>query len=178
MNKSINLLAKKNVHNGYQEKFLQGCNWVAVIFLLLTAGSSLLLFIITLNPSLSSIKQQENNMLTNLSFKQGKIAKYLFIQNRLPAITKIIKTRHHIDSTIAAFQHELPEDVNINTIHIVNKTVSMTVYSNSLVSLNTFFTNMTALVHNKTILKKMVLETISANQGVSFYTLSFKGDLL
>jgi hypothetical protein len=178
MTENINLLAKKNAHNVQQERVLKLCKQVSVVFLLITAGSSLLFFILTLNPSLSSIKEQENNMLTNLSFTQGKVAKYLLIKNRLTMIGNIVKTRYPIDVIISTVQQQVPSDVSIDTMSIENKTLVMTLSSPSLVSLNIFLTNITSLGQNKSIIKKMVLESMSANAGLTSYTLSLKANLL
>src|SRR5438445_12592807 len=100
MSNNINLLAKKNIENVQKEKALQLFKRIAIVFLLFTSGSSLLLFILTLNPALPSLKQQENNVVTNLSFTQGKVAKYLLVKNRLTLITGILKNRYPLESVI------------------------------------------------------------------------------
>lgn len=178
MTKNINLLQNKKVGDTYQEKLLQTCKRFATVFLLGTAGSSLLFFFLTLNPSAASLKQQESTLLTNLSFTQERVAKYLFIKDRLSTIQKIINTRYPIATTLIALQKELPDDVHISTLTIENKTFSIILSSNSLLSLQRAFANIDSLLQNKKIIKKMILQTISANHGFGSYTLSLHGELL
>lgn len=161
-----------------QERTLQLFKRIAMGFLLVTSGSSLLLFILTLSPALPSLKQQENNVMTNLSFTQGKVAKYLLVKNRLTLITGILKNRYPLESVVATLLQQIPDDVSLNALSVSNKTLSMNLSSDSVLSLNTALNNITALMNNNKIIKKMVLQGISANQGSTSYVLTIKGDLL
>jgi hypothetical protein len=178
MNENINLIVKKKIKNASEEKTLLLVRWFAGVCLVITLGTSVLFFILTLNPSLSVIKQQENNTLTNLSFTQGKVAKYFLIKDRLTTIAQILQTRYRIDQTLAALEQQMPDDVSVISMDIENKTASFMLSSPNLLSLNTTVTNMTSLLNNKKIVKKVTLESITADQKVESYTLSFKADLL
>src|SRR6267154_1471730 len=97
-NNNINLLPKKRVARDSQEGVLRILKRIAFGFGFVTVGSSVGLFLLTINPSFSNVKQQENTVLANLSFTKGKIAKYLVIKDRLRGIGQIIKSRYPMDT--------------------------------------------------------------------------------
>lgn len=178
MSKNINLLPKKNKPQDSHEELLKFFKRISVVAVIITVGSSLLFFLLTINPSFSAIKQQENNVLTNLSFTQGKIAKYVVIKNRLSAITKILHSRYPMDTVISKLESQFPSDVSIDSLEISSNTLSFNLTSSSLLSLNTVITNMTSLLNSKSIVKRITVQSIISNPFAGTYTLTVHADLL
>lgn len=178
MNNNINLLPKKKITDDSQQVLLVFCKRLSIITLLLTAGMSVLFFLLTINPSFSSVKQQENSVLTSLSFTQGKIAKYVLIKNRLTGIEKILKNRYPMDNVLSTIQQKIPNDVNVDAISMTNKTSFITLSSPSLLSLNTALTNVSSLLTSKEIFKTITVQSIIANPQTGKYTVTLHADLL
>lgn len=151
---------------------------LAVFALLFTGGMSVLFFLLTINPSFSTVKQQENSVLTSLSFTQGKIARYLLIKNRLSGIQQILKRRYPMDTVLSTIEDKIPDDVNVDALSIANKAAFITLSSSSLLSLDTAMTNISSLLANKQIFKKITVQSVIANPQTTRYTVSIQGDLL
>ena len=178
MSKNINLLPKKNKPQDSHEELLIFFKRIATVTVIITIGSSLLFFLLTINPSFSAVKQQENNVLTNLSFTQGKIAKYVVIKNRLVSVAKILHTRYPMNAVVSKLEDQFPPDISIDSLEISNKTLSFSLTSASLLSLNTVITNMTSLLNSKNILKRITVQSIVSNPFAGTYTLTVHADLL
>lgn len=151
---------------------------LSVFALLFTGGMSVLFFLLTINPSFSTVKQQENSVLTSLSFTQGKIARYLLIKNRLSGIQQILKRRYPMDTVLSTIEDKIPDDVNVDSISIANKAAFITLSSSSLLSLDTAMSNLSSLLANKQIFKKITVQSVIANPQTSRYTAAIQGDLL
>ena len=178
MTKNINLLPKKKVVTDSHERILLLCKRVAVGFLVATGGISVIFFLLTINPSFSSVKQQENTVLTRLSFAQGKVAKYLFIKNRITTIEQILKKRFPMDTVLSTVQQNIPDDVQIDAVNITNKTTSLKLSSSSLLSLNTVLTSTAKLLANKELFKKITVQSIVSDPLKQTYTLTIQAELL
>src|SRR5579871_2551872 len=153
MSNNINLLSKDRVQNVSQQKLLLLLKRLSIFCLLVTAGTSLLFFALTLSPVLSNVKQQENTILQNLNFSQNKIAKYLFVKDRVTAAENIVNTRYPLDNVVLTIQQQLPQDAHIETIDIEGKVLNLKATSENLDSLNTIITNITNLLHDKKVFK-------------------------
>ena len=178
MSNNINLLPSKKKSNQFEDKLLKKGKQISIIFLVITAISSALVFLFSFDSSLSRITQQKNNTLTNLSFTHGKVAKYLLIKDRLDSISTIIQNRSSYDTIIAAIKQQLPDDVVVESLTINDKILTMSVSSSSLSSLDTFLTNTTQLFNDKKILKTMTIDSVGSDDSLGKYVLSMKSDLL
>ncbi|HSW88358.1 MAG TPA: hypothetical protein VLG12_04295 [Candidatus Saccharimonadales bacterium] len=178
MTKNINLLPKKKVVTDSHERILLLCKRVAVGFLVVTAGISVIFFLLTINPSFSSIKQRENAVLAKLSFTQGKVAKYILIKNRLRGIDSVLKKRFPMDAVLSKVQQDIPNNVNIDAINITNKTASLKLSSSSLLPLNAALSNITKQLTNKELFKKITVQSIVSDPIKQTYTLTIQTELL
>lgn len=178
MSENINLLSKNRVQNATQQRLLLLCKRLSIFSLLVTAGTSLLFFILTFSPILSNVKEQENTLLQNLNFSEKKIAKYLFVKDRITAAENIIKTRYPVNNLISTIQQQLPEDVHIETIDIEKKTLALKVSSPNLDHLNTALDNITALLHTKKMFRDILLQNIATDNVSQVYSLSLQANLL
>ena len=178
MNNTINLLTKKRAPDVRREKLLQALRNTAVIIAIITGASSLVLFLLTVNPAISSIKEQENNVVTNLAFSRGKISKYLILKDRLSAIAAILQARYDMGVAMADLQQQLPDTVSIKTLTIENKVLSFSIAASSLQSIQVSIANMTASLQQKQLFKTITLNTIIADPNTQTYTLAVKADLL
>ncbi|HSW96771.1 MAG TPA: hypothetical protein VLF89_03020 [Candidatus Saccharimonadales bacterium] len=178
MTKNINLLPQKKNTTDSHEGILLICKRIAVVALIFTAGTSIIFFLLTINPTFSSVKQQENSVLAKLSFTQGKIAKYLVIKNRLKGIEQILEKRFPMNTVLSAVQQNIPDDVSVDSVNITNKTAALKLSSSSLLSLNTVLLNTSALLANKKLFKKITVQSIVSNQLKQTYTLTIQAELL
>lgn len=178
MSKNINLLPRKPLEGNEDDALLRLLKRGATYMLIFTLGSSLVLFLLTITSPLSAVKEQENNVMTNLSFSQGKIAKYLFIKDRAGAIKSILAKRYPMDTTLETLLEQIPADVSIDAMRLENKSLEMTLSAASLDRLDVAFSNMTALLQNHKLFNQITLHSISGTSTSGKYVLTMKAILL
>lgn len=177
MNNDINLLPTTGKNVG-QEIHLQRYKSIAFTILTITILTSVGIFLLSFDPTLSIIKKQENQVRTNLVYSQNKIGKYFFIKDRLKEIKTVLDKRTTYDTVITTIQAQMPNDISIDNVSISQKKMMISLSSTSLSSINTFLDKITDLFVQKNVFKTLTINNITVDEKAGKYSLSLESLLL
>lgn len=178
MSNNINLLLKKRAQKNQQERVLILFKRFSLGCLIITIIMSFILFILAFDPSLASVMQQEDTVLTNLTFSKNKIAKYLFIKNRLESANIILRKRYPMDSSLYTVLQSVPEHTVIDSLDMTDKLLTLRLSSASLTNINTAADNLTSLMKGRKVFRKLTVENIISDARDGVYKLVVQADLL
>lgn len=174
MSNEINLLNSKkaggNVRLQAQVKILR----VIAVGLLFTIGvGSLVIFILILASPLPSLKNQENQLLQSMAQLHSKVIKQVLIVTRLDDINQIIKNRHQVDKRIAKFEELLPIGSEIKEVSVNEKSISLSMYSNSLGKIESYTSSLKSLRNSDKSMKEIHIESFQYVPG-ELYLVSYR----
>lgn len=175
---SINLL-KTEEHESVstlKRKFaLKIISFVLLFFVLL---SSIILFVISNRISPEAIKNEQGSILKNLTIQKEKQAKYGLLTDRLSNINQILKNRKNYTNTLNALVAQIPPGVNTTGLSVQDADITLTVNSNSLLSINDFLTKILDTVSKKHLIRDMTIETLTVDRATGTYSLSIKAKII
>jgi len=177
MNNNINLLPKVK-RKVQTDKYLQTYRIVAVVILSSTLIISVGLFLLSLDPTLSTLKKQENFTNSSLYSKQVKIGKYLFVKDRLKKTQELLNKRSSFDATLFAIQNQITNDISVDTLSISKKKFILSISSASLESINAFVDKITNIMYAKKIFANIRIDSLTDDEKANKYYLSMESDLL
>src|SRR6266404_3434707 len=137
---SINLLrteGKEVVKLGKRKYYLR---LISIIFLFFVAISSITLFVLANRLSPESVKRDQDVALKAITSQKDKQAKYSLLTDRLSNINQILKSRKNYTSTLNSLIAQVPDGVSTTAMSVDNGNITLTVSSNSLLSINKFLT--------------------------------------
>ena len=178
MNNDINLISNKDASSLREKKRLKQIRTAAIASLIIVAIVSILIFIISSQTSLASIKKEENSTLTNISYLNKKAAKLAIINSRIKDISDIMQKRKNYASTINTFLQLMPPGVYTTSLELEKKDVALVVNSTSLLSIDKFINSMVDLASKKQMIDGVTIESLNINAKTRTYTLSIKTTLL
>ncbi|MDO8460959.1 MAG: hypothetical protein Q7S38_00800 [bacterium] len=149
---------------------------ISAVFLFLTAASSLGLFFLNLSSPLSSLKQEENKLLSELSLHKEKMENMLVAKERLKYISGILAKRRNYETEIELITSQLPSQVTVDSFSASQNAITITASSDSLFSLNKFTDHLTDITLNKKIFDKVSFDNLVFDGTNSKYSLSIKAD--
>jgi Tfp pilus assembly protein PilN len=143
MNSRINLLpSKKQAPSSATTRRAGRVRLFAMSMLFGVSTASIILFLLIALSPLPTLQQQERNALGTLSQYRTDIAKLLLVNDRLRASSTVLKNRKDFAKALESVQSRLPSGVAITDINMTRETVSVTVTSTSLSSIDTFITSL------------------------------------
>src|SRR6266403_164076 len=143
MNKGINLFkAERKISVNVASQKLTILRFVAVGLLFITSAFSIVLFLLIYLSPLPDLQKQEKTLLTTLSTSHPDIAKLFLINDRLKSSENIINKRKNFDQLLELVRQRMPSDVSIAAMTMNKETISITVLSSSMVSLDNFLNNL------------------------------------
>jgi hypothetical protein len=164
MKSGINLINKQDTESTVSEEKFRRLRIIAVVFLFGIAFFAITLsFLIALSP-LPRLRQQEAVAQRTVAQYHTEIAQLFLIHDRLQSITQIIHDRPTFEKMIALIKSYLSSDMNIISYSMNAKSVSFTVSSLSLVSLNTFIEQMRKEAGSKKLIKQVALADVSTDE--------------
>lgn len=178
MNSEINLISKNDAQAIKEKKRLKTIRAIAVVSLVFIALTSVLIFIISSQLSLSSIRKDENSTLQSISFLNKKAAKLAIMNDRLKDISDILQKRKNYISAINTLLQLMPPDVYTATLELDKKNVLLVVNSRSLLSIDKFLNSIIDLSSKKQTINGVIIESLTVNEKTGNYSLSIKIILL
>lgn len=172
MNKSINLLIAKNedVPLLKQIRILRA---ISLTILGIVVLSAIGLFFLILSSPLPALRSQESSASQELATLRPKSAKLYLIRERLGKIAAILNGRSQFDVIMERIINELPEGVDVEKISATDKTVAVSLTSESLFSMNSFILSMRKLQKEKKFAGITLSElTYNKNRGMYHMTLN------
>lgn len=176
MSNSINLVSPKNEQLEKEQNRLKAARILAFSVMLAVVLIAALVFIVNLTLPINSIKQDEQNTLSNISAFHTKLAQYYLVEDRVTNLSNIIEKRKKLPDIADAVLATVPQDLAITTMQIDAKQVSFVVSGKSLISMNKFIDDVTALDKSKKIIKNIVVQQLSADIKNGNYSVSVQAD--
>jgi hypothetical protein len=179
MNEGINLLEPTQKKSS--EIFLkriQTTRFIMVGLLFIVSVASVILFILVTISPLPALQAQEQSLMQTLSQSKSDVVKYELLNERVEAISGVMKKRQSPDQTIALVQSKLPSDSKITAIKSDNKTMSLTIESPSLQSLDTFINGLINYVQEKKFFSNVTLTNLTTDETNNAYAVTLSVNLL
>ncbi len=174
----INLLPQKNIGFFSEERLLLFSKIGAVVSVVLVLSLSILFFLLSRDPSIIAVKNEESRIIAQLTLLQSKTAKYLIIVDRINKIKILQKTKSNFDQSIATFVKQIPDGVSITNFVLDQKTVSIAVSASDVSLLGKTVDNFITLISSKKVLKNVTVEGLVSDEKGGKYVLTISGDLL
>lgn len=178
MNSSINLLQQKDDQLIKKQERLKILKLTAGISLAVVAFLSIIIFILNMQFSVTSIKNEQNSIINSISSLKDKSAKIVLVNDRIKGISEILKQRKDYSGLIEKVLVLVPSRAKITSFEISKDTLSMTVSSNSLLSINTYLNDMIKLSQDEKLIKSLAIKGITVNFKTGEYNLSINATVL
>lgn len=151
---------------------------IAIVSLIIVAFSSVAVFLFKANSSMVNLRDEEQQLILKLAPYNLEATKYSFLSNRLREINDILSKRPNFNEKVDVVFKNLPADASIDSISIDQKKITIGAVSNSLSSLNIFLDNLVAMVNNRILIKRVVLNGVNVDRKQGKARVSLEGDLL
>lgn len=177
MSKEINLLRKTKKQNLFLENLL-----IFKIISYFIFGVSLILtflfFYLSKTQNNDSLLAQDGNLRNKLAGQNNKIAKFLFVKDRLFKINQILNKRNNFNLDIDEIEKGLPASVAVNSLSVDSKIISVSFSSSSLADINQFSNFLGTLSGKNSIFKQITIDSVLLDSTNNKYSLSITGNFL
>lgn len=174
----INLISVDNKETLQIAKALLVTRIIAIASLLFISISAVVIFILNLTNPTSSIKNQQNSVLQQLTTLKNKSASVTLLNDRLRNISAITLKRKNYNSKIDKILSLTSSEVTPDSLTLNDNKISLRVSSNSLLNIGQFLDSLVNLSDKKEVLKNLTVDSLSANIGGGTYSLSISAEVL
>jgi len=178
MSNYINLIQNKDEEVTKEKKKIKILNFIAISFLTIIVLCAVIIFIISTQFSLSSIKRDQNAAIFGISQLKSKAGKLLIVNDRIKGITEILNKRKDYSIVSNSLLGLIPQGVVVKAFSLDKDSVKISVSSSSLSSINTFLNALVSFSSQKKIIRNLVMEGIIVNTKTGQYTLSIGATIL
>jgi hypothetical protein len=174
MNEGINLLLDPKKSSGPSALFrrLQKVRLFAVGLLFLVSVVSVILFILVTISPLPTLQKQEQFLRQSLTASKDDIAKLNIVEAQTDIIDQLVNKRQSIDKPISLVQSKMTSDMSVTEIQTDKATMSLTVESSSLQSLDTFLNALAAYVQSKNTFSNVTLVDLTTDESTNQYAVT------
>ncbi|HVA96281.1 MAG TPA: hypothetical protein VND99_01380 [Candidatus Acidoferrales bacterium] len=179
MSEGINLLEpnRKSTTDVFLRR-IQTTRFIMVGLLFIVSVSAVILFILVALSPLPALHSQEQSLRQTLASSKSDIVKLELVNERADAIDGVMKKRHALDQTIGLIQSKLSKDSQITAMKGDSKTMTVTVESSSLQSLDSFLNGLIALVQDKKSFSNVTLTDLTTDDVTNTFSVSISLNLL
>lgn len=178
MNSNINLLQQKDDQLIKKQKRLKILKLAAGISLAIVAFFSIIIFILSTQFSVSSIKKEQNSVINSISSLKEKAARIILVNDRIKGTSEILSKRRNYSNLIQTVLKSVPSETKTASLDINKDILNMTVSSNSLLSINTYLEEMIKLSQEGKLIKSLAIKGITVNLKMGEYNLSISTTIL
>jgi hypothetical protein len=178
MNKDINLLGNVKKPNEVLRTRIRYLRYLAVSLLFLVSTASVVLFILIAFSPLPALQKTEQEALTELSQYHPKIAKYLFLNERLTKLQEMMKERRTFSGALLLAEQELPQGASITGAGMEDKTVRITIASKSLLPMDTFINSLIIRTEEKKLISTLRINELGVDEVTGNFELTVEMLLL
>lgn len=162
----------------YNEKKLRLARITAVFALFLTGFASVGLFLLNTRFSAVNIKNQQTQVINQISSHNERIAKISVVNARIAEIRKLREQNVDYTDLIKTILEMLPEEVTITNLEIEEKKTLLTVSSSSLLPISELVERLLKFSKdsskNKPASSKVTIESISAQDKTGNFTMTVR----
>lgn len=173
MNSDINLVSKNKINPG-KRKIIKRLRYVAAFSLAFVLVIAILLFIVNALNSPTQVKKDKDAVLAKISGMNKKAVNYNLASERLLSISEIINSRTKHNDLIRLMLKDKPEDVTTQALLVDSNSVSLTLNSSSLLTINNYMKTLIKLSSENKSFTNLTIESLSTNSRTGQYTLSLK----
>ncbi|MCL4353491.1 hypothetical protein M1615_03455 [Patescibacteria group bacterium] len=178
MTKEINLLPLGSRPGHNKKRGLILFRWISFSFLILVVVSSLISLILNYFSPIPALKNREVSLLSEFAPLNNKIAKYLYLKDRITKIKTIFATRGSLSKDVNLLETQLPSGLSINSLSIDKKKVNVTVSAFSLVPVSIFLDKIVKLTASGKAFSSVSLLSLGLNPLSGNYSLTLSLDFL
>lgn len=149
----------------------------SLAFIVMVGALSVILFVLNLFSPLNSIKKEQDGLLASITASQEKAVKIAIVNERASSISKIYKERPDYTNVLDLAVRNISEGVTTSGLNIDESSVTITVSSSSLLSLNNFLNSLIDDASQNSQVKSVSMESLSASDISTFYLMSVKINL-
>ncbi len=146
-------------------------NRLAIILFVVTALASVGIFVLSRDTSYSLLLGQENQLTTEILLLKDKASTMYQLKNRLASISTILKTRQPYDAIFSTSIAQLG-DSSVQSYSLSPDSISLTVTSDSLVTLNSWLSSLQAQIQAKSYFSKLSVDSLLFVDKLNSYVLS------
>jgi len=177
MNASINLVSPKNAQLEKEQNGLKIARILALVVMSAVAITAILVFIINLTLPINSIKHNEEVTVANIATLHKKLVQYSLVEDRLNNLANIIGKRQQLPKVMDTLQAVIPADLNVNSMDINAKQISLIVSGSSLISMNKLIDDLTILGTQKNLLKNLTVQQLVLDVKNNKYSISIQANI-
>ncbi len=174
----INLVSGRSLDIEKQAKRLKLLRIFAILSLLIVALVSIFFFIFTVSLPINSVKQNEQQTLSNISGLHKRLASYVLIKDRLTSIQSLIQKRTNYPQVVNTIISMVDPQLTVQSFDIEAGSITITITGGSLTPINQFINDMLNLANNGKLIKNLSIQSLSFSGAVNKYTLVMQSDLL
>lgn len=172
MSIDINLV-NKSTSEGSKDLRLKKIKTISFVTLFFVAFLSLIIFLINFRFSVNYVKNQQTNLIKELSIYDETVARMLLLNNRLADVSTLLSQRKKYDEVARKILENPPESIVVEGFEIGAGGILIDVSSDSLLDLNSFLNHALDLSKKK-VINAVILDSLSTEK--SSYLMKFKAD--
>lgn len=170
MNEGINLLdPDKKGSSTHFVHHIQKMRLFVLGLLFIVSVSSVILFTMVEISPLPQLRTQEQNLQQSLMQSQNDIVKLSIVNERMSSITSLLRTRPMLDQPLGLIEDKLSGDSTVTDIQSDDQTMTITVESPSLQSLDSFINGLVGYAQEKKGFSKVSLLDLTTDQVTNEY---------
>lgn len=147
------------------------------ILLFFVGVLSVVVFLLNFLSPLNSIKAQQDAVLASITQSQDKAVKISIVNERVSSILKIYKERSDYTEVLDLVLSNVTEGIRISGLNIDKSSLSITISSISLLTLNNFLNSLVDSAKQNSQIKSVFMESLSASETSSAYFMAVKINL-
>jgi hypothetical protein len=179
MSEGVNLLEpNKSTSVGNLIHHLQVMRIFTVSLLFIISVASVIIFILVSISPLPDLKKQEQSLEQTLLQSKSDIVKLSLANEQTNAVNQILTNRQSLDLPLTMIKNYLSSDITVNQIQADNKSITLTVESPSLQSLDTFLNGLIGYVQEKKVFSNVTLVDLTTDQTDNTYAVTVQMDFL
>lgn len=176
MSKNINFLTIRNREKVKKKKGVKAIRITAVFSLIAILCLSVLVYYLNRRIYPQALKNERDSLLKSISSLHNKEAKYAILANRVENILELLNKRVDYSKHIAKFSEKIPSGITVDTFKIDKKTITLTISSPSLKSIDEFINGLIVLGKEKEI-TVLLLDSLSMSEASGAYLVSLTANL-
>lgn len=178
MNNEINLLySKKQLQLSRLATKARVLRLIALGFLFLVTAFSIILFLLIVASPLPGLRNDEKAITATLTASHELILKQTLLSMRLSDIQNILGNRSRYGEVLGVLRKDLSNGTEINSFSVEKSSVNLTVTSQSLTDLETFFQKLKAHVEGQKNFSSAYLNSLEAVRGSDQRISSFQAKI-
>lgn len=173
MNRGINLLKRETkTKTSLLTNKLKILRLIAMSLLFFVSVFSVILFLFIALSPLPKLQEQEKMAKSNLLTNKEDIIKLELVNDRTQRIKSIMAKRSSYEQKLSLIKSKMPHDLQLSSLTVEKRNITMLVSSASLGILDTFLNNLKKAVDREKEFSKVTMLDLSRNDEENTYFMS------